>query len=169
MSLLLHFICSISLEPVCDIGFDKDENEGSYQSMLFLRSFVCIILIATDKVITSWKSGEKGCERKEIQREYESRWAINDKRKGKVSRESWTSTYTLVYTYTLHAYDSHKSQTSTFIVRCNTATREDTCSRRKTLYMSYNENKRVWYRSTWLIKNRSYQFARESRREKREL
>jgi len=61
MSLLLYFICSISLEPVCDIGFDKDENEGGYQSMLFLRSFVCIIfLIATDKVRYFMEVGRKG-------------------------------------------------------------------------------------------------------------
>ena len=60
MSLLLRFICSISL-PVCDIGFDKDENEGGYQSMLFVRSFVCIIfMIATDKVRYSMRDGQEG-------------------------------------------------------------------------------------------------------------
>lgn len=60
-SILLRFICSTSLEPVYDIGFDKDENEGGYQSMLFVRSFVCIIfMIATDKVRYSTEDGRKG-------------------------------------------------------------------------------------------------------------
>lgn len=141
--------------------------------MAFIRSFVCIIfMIAADKVRYSIARGRKG--RKEMRKGGDAegiRIEMSDKRQKE--RKSFFARaehplIPLVCTYILHAYDSHKSQTSAFIVQCVTATREDTCSRRKTPRTSHNENKRVRCRCTRLIKNRSYQFARESRSEKGE-
>lgn len=98
--------------------------------MAFVRSFVCMIsVIATDKVRYSMVPGRTerdGGGREEMRREYGIE--MNNKRQKErksFAREPNTHLYALVCTYTLHAYDSHKSQTSAFIVRCVTATREE--------------------------------------------
>jgi len=122
--------CRIS----CDIEFDQDEKEAISRWHSFDHSFA-IFMIATDKVHYSvWCEGgrkgmRKGGDVTGIRIE------VSGKQQKSFARE--LNLYACLYLYTLHTvYDFHKSQTSAFIIRCDTATREDTCSRRKTPYVT---------------------------------
>lgn len=143
--------------------------------MAFVRSFVCIIsVIATDKVRYSMVPGRTEREDGGGRRcggNTESRWTINDKRRGRVLRESWTPTYTRLSVLTHFTRTILTNHRRVLLSSDALQQREkSTCSRRKTPHTSHNENKRVRRWSTRLIKNRSYRSVREreSRRKEEE-
>lgn len=144
--------------------------------MAFVRSFVCIIsVIATDKVRYSMVPGRTEREDGGGRRcggNTESRWTINDKRRGKVfcARAEHPLIRACLYLHTSRVRFSQITDECFYRPMRYSNERRARVRDVKSPHTSHNENKRVRRWSTRLIKNRSYRSVREreSRRKEEE-